>query len=143
MRKSIKDALTLRKALSPSFAYSSPVYEEWRPVIRGLYEVSNCGHVRRNGRLLRPRLTGKPSNAYYTLGSSIDGRKRNFRVHRLVAEAFLGTCPCGMEVNHKDLNKFNNCIANLEYVTRSQNVRHAISRLGTWQVNPNRRANAG
>lgn len=47
------------------------------------------------------------------------------KVHRLVAAAFIGPCPVGNQVNHRDLNKQNNHVSNLEYVTLQQNVDHA------------------
>jgi hypothetical protein len=46
-------------------------------------------------------------------------------VHVAVANAFLGPCPEGMEVNHKNGNKKYNNVTNLEYMTRQQNVQHA------------------
>jgi hypothetical protein len=53
------------------------------------------------------------------------GRKRTLYVHRLVAEAFLGTPSDGNEVNHRDGDKANNAVENLEWTTHSANLQHA------------------
>ena len=55
-----------------------------------------------------------------------DGKPRNFLVHRLVAMAFLGGIPRGMQVNHKDGDKKNNRLENLEVVTQEENRAHAM-----------------
>jgi len=100
--------------------------EEWRVVEGKPYEVSHLGNVRRvldNGyrRYLKPVLKGP----YYSV-TLVDGRDYVYeRVHRLVAKAFLGPVPDGKEVNHKDGNKFNNRVDNLEYLTHKENLRHA------------------
>lgn len=53
-------------------------------------------------------------------------RRKTYLIHQLVAEAFIGRCPSGKDVNHKDGNKRNNRIENLEYVTPSENTIHAF-----------------
>ncbi len=125
--------------------------ELWQPVegYEGLYEVSDLGRVRsverrvphRNGlmtvkeRILRATLCGPKNYEYRAVALSKDGKPVTHKVHRLVAKAFIGI-PEGYEVNHKDLDKFNNCLSNLEVVTHQQNQLHAGAhgRLGNgWQ----------
>lgn len=61
---------------------------------------------------------------------SVCGKRKVLRVHSLVMLAFVGPRPEGKEVNHKDGNKGNNSLDNLEYVTKSENVRHSFAVLG-------------
>ena len=105
--------------------------EEWRPFFNGLYEVSNLGNVRRatagvNTHAGRVKKPSQSSNGYFIFGVFANGARTNFLVHRAVAEAFLGPIPVGAEVNHKDGNKLNNRLDNLEVVTVSENVIHAL-----------------
>lgn len=113
----------------------SPPEWRWVPGYEGLYQVSSHGVVRRvpgrtaigrkhPGKVLR-NLTD--SVGYHTLSLSKDKRYRSFRVHTLVAAAFIGPRAPGMEVNHIDGNKQNNRPANLEYCTRLENGRHAAA----------------
>lgn len=98
--------------------------EQWRQYRQTVYEISNFGNVRRaDGRLKKP---SRSSNKYLIFGCFEGGKRTNVLVHRAVAECFLGECPVSMEVNHKDGNKVNNTLANLEYVTRSENSKHAF-----------------
>ena len=53
--------------------------------------------------------------------TDVSGRKTTYLVHRLIAEAFLGPCPAGMQVRHLDGNKLNNNVGNLRYGTQSDN----------------------
>lgn len=59
--------------------------------------------------------------------------ERNVSVHRLVAKMFIENKDNKEQVNHKDGNKTNNSVSNLEWVTRSENVIHSISELGNIQ----------
>ena len=102
----------------------------WRPIpeFEG-YEVSDDGHVRRiaGGRgavVGRVLAQATMPSGYRTVGLWDANQPRVMLVHRLVAAAFLGPCPVGMEVNHLDMDKANNRPSNLEYVTRSENLRH-------------------
>lgn len=90
------------------------------------YSVSNKGRVisvRRHGHVLKPCITQR---GYCLLMLHVSGVRKPVYVHRLVASCFLGPCPDGHEVNHKDGNKRNNDSDNLEYVTSSENTLHSI-----------------
>lgn len=90
------------------------------------YEVSATGEIRRwTGRILRQSVSRA---GYHTVGFK-RGTVRLY-VHRLVAAAFLGPCPTGHEVNHRDGVKAHNGAENLEYLTPRENTRHAIHVLG-------------
>jgi hypothetical protein len=109
------------------------------------YEVSNLGRVkskprtivRKNGTNYRVReriLSEASTPTGYKFVSLYDhGTDRQHYVHSLVATAFIGDRPAGMQVNHRDGIKANNTPDNLEYVTGKQNIRHAVE-LGLLQV---------
>ena len=105
--------------------------EEWRPCLGGLYAVSSLGRLRRElpekgtwpGRILRRSRTKK---GYWAVRLWLDGKLRNILVHRLVATVFVEPCPVGHEANHIDGDTGNRAASNLEWVTRSQNIRHAF-----------------
>lgn len=109
------------------------ITEQWLPIAgyEGIYEVSSFGRVRsldrkdaigrpRHGRFLSPGM----SNGYLFVQLSKDKGHQVFRVHSLVAAAFLGERPKGYTVNHIDGAKTNNRFENLEYLTMGDNVRH-------------------
>ena len=107
--------------------------ETWRDIVgyEGLYEVSDLGRVRnvvrRNGtfpgRILKQHDTGY----YLQVNLYKSGKGRFCSVHRLVAAAFLGECSSECVVNHKDGDKKNPRLDNLEYLTRSENGLHAFA----------------
>lgn len=106
--------------------------EIWKP-IKGFcgYEISNLGRVKSfrvdniNGKIMKPYKTTK---GYLQIDISLDGRKRKNRkhlaVHRLVAEAFLPNENNLPQVNHKDEDKENNCVENLEWCDNDYNAHY-------------------
>ena len=68
---------------------------------------------------------GLDSDGYHNVTLSVDGEKKTFKIHRLVANAFIPNREMLPEVNHKDGNKLNNTIDNLEWVTTEDNIKHS------------------
>lgn len=98
--------------------------EIWKPVVgyESQYQVSNLGNVKslNKGILMSPSTT---PNGYSIINLSNNGRRKCFAIHRLVAQAFLSNYNDSLEVNHKDENKANNSVENLEMCTRLYNMR--------------------
>lgn len=92
------------------------------------YEITRLGQVRRVGssRVLKTGIT----HGYLRL--SLGSKSKNNRVHVLVAATFIGPRPEGYHINHKDGDRANPHVENLEYVTPGQNVKHAVDRIGEW-----------
>ena len=107
--------------------------EIWKDVVgyEGLYQVSNDGRVRRlrftNGsnELEKVRECKQTLNTWghMTVNLSKNGKGSTKRVHRLVANAFLGES--NLQIDHIDGNKQNNRLDNLEYVTPKENTNRA------------------
>lgn len=90
------------------------------------YEVNKDGWVR-NAYTQKPLQQFENVDGYLMVALWKNGRALHRRVHRLVAEAFYGPQPFeGAEVNHIDGNKKNNRVSNLEYVTKLENIEHAV-----------------
>lgn len=108
------------------------VLEEWRP-IPGYpsYLASSYGRIMRIGpnggsrvgSILSGVLNKDRGYVYVTLAENGNNSSRS--VHRVIALAFFGPCPDGLQVNHKNGNKTDNRPDNLEYVTASENQQHA------------------
>lgn len=106
--------------------------EVWKPWRDGTYEVSSLGNIRRAkpgistyvGRPVRP-LAGPTGYAQVQLVS--DGKRQRVYVHHAVAESFIGPRPAGHVVNHRDADKQNNALSNLEYITARENAMHALA----------------
>lgn len=128
----VKDAL----AYEPD-----PELEVWKPVVgyEGLYEVSNYGRVkslvrsmydinkksiveRNREKILRQHIH---KSGYWVVCLTKAGKLKHIYTHRIVAEAFLGEHSPSDVVNHKDLDKTNCYVGNLEYVSFQGNIQHS------------------
>ena len=107
----------------------------WRPIVgwEGMYEVSDRGDVRSvvrtihtkrgpfvfQGKLLKPC---RVEDGYFHVALSRPGKRQEVNIHTAVARAFIGKCPKGKEVCHKDGTRTNNHWRNLRYGTRKSNA---------------------
>lgn len=98
---------------------------QWLPIIGyDNYEVSNKGQVR-NSKTLRVLKQSIQNSGYCIVSLSKKGKSKTYSVHRLVMEAFEPRPDANLyDVNHKDWNKMNNNLDNLEYTTRRDNILH-------------------
>ena len=109
--------------------------EEWRDIkgYEGLYQVSNLGRVKSleryvwNGKAYAHKnekimSLDKLKNGYLTANLYKNNISKRHYIHRLVAQAFLSKSEKHTEINHKDENKANNCIDNLEWCTHKENM---------------------
>lgn len=92
--------------------------EIWKDILNyeGYYQISNYGNIKsfhnyRKGSILKPRL----KKGYYQIGLRKEGKRKWYAIHRLVAQAFIPNPNNLPQVNHKDENKLNNNVNNLEW----------------------------
>jgi hypothetical protein len=123
--------------------------EEWKDIkgYEGLYKVSSIGRVKSINRItkcknghLRPfketMLSMHPNNhGYMSVILCKNNKAKTTMVHRLVAETFIPNHGNKSEVNHLDGNKSNNCVSNLEWCTKEENMNHSRFVLGNKPVN--------
>lgn len=104
--------------------------EIWKDILgyEGLYQVSNLGRVKRTkyktltkNKILNFRVH---KSGYLEVELSLNGNRKVYKVHRLVAEAFLSNPNNLSEINHKDENKQNNKVNNLEWCTHKYNMNY-------------------
>lgn len=120
--------------IGPKFEYLPG--ETWLPVIgfEERYEISDLGRVRSS---IHARIIGSQPGKILFQGKDNRGypqvylhygncKKRTMKVHRLVADAFMGQRFNGETINHKDGNKENNKLENLEAISNIENCRHAF-----------------
>jgi len=120
--------------------FGKDALEEWRDIkgFEGHYQVSNLGNVRSLDRQIRIKgkhqkfrkskgvnLVKTPDwDGYLNVGLCLNGKVTRRTVHRLVAMAFIPNPENKATVNHKDSNRANNKLLNLEWATISENAKH-------------------
>lgn len=92
----------------------------------GIYQFNNFGRVKSLARVSKKIFMYWKCQEYAVVSLYKNKRKKNFYVHRLVAETFIYNPKNLPVVNHKDFNKKNNRVENLEWVTQKENVHHAF-----------------
>lgn len=106
-----------------------------------LYQINENGDVYSNTskRLIKPYIN---KSGYLMIALSKNSKAKHLLVSRLVASHFIENPENKAQVNHKDCNKLNNHISNLEWVTHQENIRHAVDK-GKYVQSEERRALAG
>ncbi len=118
--------------------------EIWKDIkgYEGLYQVSNYGKVKSLKRNNEKILKVFSDNNYLNVDLFKNKKKRRYKVHRLVAIAFIPNIDKKTEVNHIDGDKENNFVGNLEWCTSSENMQHAF-KTGLAKVNKNMQGRFG
>lgn len=130
--------------------------EIWKDVVNfeDYYEVSNLGQIRRkkgittykDGRIANFSQTilkqGLNQKGYPIVYLSKNSKQFTLTVHRLVAKSFILNNNNLPQVNHKDCNKLNNTIENLEWISNVENMRHAFDN-GIFKERDNKSSNTG
>lgn len=108
--------------------------EIWKDIegYEGLYQVSNLGRIKSLkrkdslGRTIQEKILklSKTSWGYFRITLKKENKRKNFLVHRLVAKTFIPNPNNYLEVNHKDEDKLNNEIENLEWCDRNYNANY-------------------
>ncbi len=126
--------------------------EIWKDIEghEGFYQVSNEGNLRSLDRVVKGKSESNKTLKGRSLKSTItvygykvvvfckNGKKENFRIHRLVAQSFLSNAEKKPLINHIDGDKTNNIVSNLEWCTHSENMKHAFATRLKEPSNPNK-----
>jgi hypothetical protein len=89
----------------------------------GIYTIYSDGKVYSNKtkKFIKPHI----ENGYYRIGLYINGKPKTYKLHRLIGECFIQKPEGKNQINHKDCNKLNNDVSNLEWCNNSENQLHA------------------
>ena len=114
--------------------------EIWKDIIgyEGLYQISNFGQLKSlsrksNGEFGKIRKPENNGRGYLSISLSKNSKSKHFYIHRLVAKAFISNPQDKPEVNHKQGIKFDNIAIGLEWVTKKENIEHAV-KIGLYKI---------
>lgn len=101
--------------------------EIWKPIknFETYYEISNLGNVKSNKYISKILKPFKNSKGYLYVNLINNRKRKTISIHRLVALTFISNPENKPQINHKDCNKLNNCVSNLEWCNNSENTKHA------------------
>lgn len=113
--------------------------EIWKDIkgYEGLYQVSNLGRIKsfyfKNEKILKTFFRNKNwkhknKKTYISVNLVKNQKIKSYFVHKLVAETFLDKKTEDVEINHKNGNKLDNRLVNLEYITHLENIKHSIQK---------------
>lgn len=107
----------------------APFHLETRPIPCAIgYHASKCGKIISHHRLEPFALkTARHPCGYRKVVLKVENGYKNFLVHRLVMLAWVGPCPKGAVTNHKNGDKTDNRLENLEYCSQSYNMAHSFA----------------
>ena len=110
---------------------SSEIFTHIRPVpgFEFYYNITNNGDVysfHKNSTAEKPLAIQLDKDGYPCVNLWKDGRSTTFTLHRLLGEVYIKKVPGKDQLNHKDGDKQNWSLSNLEWVTPSENMRHAV-----------------
>jgi hypothetical protein len=119
--------------------------EIWKDIVKyeGYYQASNLGRIKSVKRYVhrgfmndlktvpeKIRQASLDKHGYLTIRLHINGTRKNYFIHRLIAETFLENIEKKPQVNHIDGDRKNCHLSNLEWVTQSENIKHSFKFMG-------------
>ena len=130
--KQVMDTVVLKHGVKTTakvtYLHKSASLEQFKPIVgfENIYVINLDGTIKNINNNSTNTLTTRVDRAgYKTVRLSKNGKTHTKYIHRLIATSFIPNPYNKPEVNHKDGNKLNNAVANLEWVTHAENVQHA------------------
>lgn len=108
--------------------------EVWKPAkgFERKFEVSNLGGIRVKDSSGGYKLHIKNQKLYFYISTTINGKNRNFQLHRIIYETFVGKIPEKHIIHHIDGNKQNNAVSNLQLLTAGDHVKVHFTGKPSW-----------